>query len=291
MSEARRTARRRGRKPQIHWRERGRGPALVLINGWSASGLAWPSAWLRELRQDFRVIRPDNRGTGWSRFAETPFSIGDLAEDVIDVLDDADVDRATVLGLSMGGMIGQELAIRAPDRLHGLVLTATRGPSPTGRPLMGPRLAWQLLRPAGRRETLEVDLRKLWAAAAAPGFADERPEILEELVSQCVERPTPRPLMMHQLRAATAYGRPGRLARIETPTVVVHGELDALVHVSHGRRLAELVPAARYVELPGIGHLTPHEAPDALRAAIASVAAKAGEPESADATKPTARVS
>jgi 3-oxoadipate enol-lactonase len=260
------------RTPQIYWRERGRGPALLLVNGWSASGLAWPSAWVRELRDEFRVICPDNRGTGWSRHAETPFSIADLARDLIDVLDDAEVERATVLGVSMGGMIAAELAVSAPERVAGLVLTATRPPGPTRRPMLGPAMAWALMRPAGRRETIETYFRKLWSSAAAPGFAERCPEVLDELVAQCVERPTPRALTMQQLRAASAWGRPSRLARIATPTIVVHGDADPLVDATHARRLADLVPGARYVELAGVGHLTPQEAPDELRDAVRAVA-------------------
>src|SRR6185503_18981272 len=120
---ARRRGRHRGRRvtrartPQVFWRSGGRGPALVLLNGWSASGLAWPRTWLRELERDFRVIRVDNRGSGYSRFAPTPFTMTELADDVADVLDAADVDRAIVLGMSMGGMIAQEVAFRHGARL------------------------------------------------------------------------------------------------------------------------------------------------------------------------------
>jgi len=259
------------RKPQIHWRANGHGPALLLLNGWSTSGLAWPSAWLRELRRSHRVIRPDNRGTGYSRFAPIPFTIGDLAEDVIDVLDDAGVETATVLGLSMGGMIAQELAIRAPERIDGLVLAGTRPPGPTQGPMLSPGIAWQLMRPAGARGDLAAYFRKLWTAAAAPGFAERSPELVEELVRQGVERPTPRSLMMQQMRAATGWGRPQRLARIQAPTIVVHGLQDPLVDVRHARRLAGLIPGSRLLELPGVGHLVPQEAPDELVECIRTV--------------------
>src|SRR3712207_1314396 len=117
---------RRARRPQVHWRASGRGPALVLINGWNASGRAWPVAWLRELERRYRVVTPDNRGSGWSRHAETPFTIADLADDVLDVLDAEEIDRAGVLGISMGGMVAQEVALRAPDCVAALFLVATR---------------------------------------------------------------------------------------------------------------------------------------------------------------------
>ena len=116
--------------PQVYWAARGRGPALVLINGWSASCKTWPSAWVRELAQTHRVICPDNRGSGWSRFADTPFTLADLADDVAAVLDAEEVRTATVLGISMGGMIAQELALRHPERVERLILVGTRAPAP-----------------------------------------------------------------------------------------------------------------------------------------------------------------
>jgi pimeloyl-ACP methyl ester carboxylesterase len=91
------------RRPQVVWVAHGRGPALVLVNGWAACGAVWPRAWVRSLRERFRVITLDNRGSGWSRYAETPFTMEDLAGDVRDVLDAAGEARATVLGISMGG--------------------------------------------------------------------------------------------------------------------------------------------------------------------------------------------
>ena len=149
-------------KPQIHWRAGGRGPALLLVNGWTASGIAWPSAWVRELQETYRVIRPDNRGTGYSRFADVPFTIGDLAEDLVDVLDDAGVEHVSALGLSMGGMIAQELAIRAPERVDALVLAGTRPPGPTRGPAPAPALMMSLVRPVKRSEGLDVHFRRLW---------------------------------------------------------------------------------------------------------------------------------
>ena len=256
-------------KPQIHWRAAGHGPVLVLINGWTASGLAWPAGWVRELQQTYRVVRPDNRGTGYSRFADVPFTVGDMAEDIVDVLDDAGAERASVLGLSMGGMIAQELAIRAPERVEALVLAGTRPPDPMCGPRPAPALMLSLLRPARRREGLETYFRRLWTAAVAPGFADREPELMDELVRQSVDRPAPRSLMLHQMRAASGWGRVHRLARISAPTVVVHGTLDRFVDVRHGHRLVELIAGAQLLEVPGAGHILPLEAPEALTRALA----------------------
>jgi 3-oxoadipate enol-lactonase len=267
------TSRDRRQVSRIHWRGSGSGPPLILLNGWSASGLAWPRAWVAELGRSFRVIRIDNRGSGWSRMAEQPFTMADLAGDVIGVMDDAGVDTAVVFGLSMGGMIAQEVAMRAPDRVSGLVLAATAPPMPGYKPRTGSALAISLVRPPGFREPLDKYFAKLWSMAAAEGFAERNPELMDELVGQIMERPTPRSLVFHQLRAVMGWGHVDRLRRITAPTVVVHGSEDGLMDIRAGRRLAELIPGAKFVELPKVGHLVAHEAPEAMIELIKEVSA------------------
>ena len=113
-------------RPVVNFHSSGSGDALLLLNGWTASGLLWPDRWLRDLEARFRVIRIDNRGSGWSRSAPTPYDIGDLADDAAAVLRGLGVESATVLGLSMGGAIAQELALRYPRLVSALVLVGTR---------------------------------------------------------------------------------------------------------------------------------------------------------------------
>jgi 3-oxoadipate enol-lactonase len=262
----------RRRKPQVYWREGGRGPFLVLLNGWSASGLAWPRMWVHEVERRFRLIRIDNRGSGYSRFSDTPFTMADLADDVAAVLDAVGAERATVAGMSMGGMIAQEFAFRHGDRLDALVLIATRPPAPAYATPKTSSMVVDLLGPPHRDETLETYFTRLWSTASGEGFAEREPELIAELVAQIVARPTPRALVIQQLRAVNGWGHAERLKKITAPTVIVHGEQDRLVHVLNGRRLAKLIPGSRYLELPGIGHLPPLEAPQELLEAIVEVA-------------------
>jgi 3-oxoadipate enol-lactonase len=272
----------RRRRPHVYWREGGAGPALVLLNGWSASGLAWPRAWVIELEDTFRVIRIDNRGTGYSRFAPTPFTMPDLADDVVAVLDETETETATVLGMSMGGMIAQELALRHPDRVDGLILTATRPPAPAFYSSNASEGMWGMLRPPTRDETLEVFLHRLWAGATGKGFAEREPEAMNELVRQIVQRPTPRQMLLHQLRAVNGWGHAERLASIEIPTVVVHGDDDRLLHVENGRRLAKLIPGSQPVELEGVGHLPPVEAPERMLELIKGLGSASAAPAEAN---------
>jgi pimeloyl-ACP methyl ester carboxylesterase len=272
----------RPKRPQIHWWEAGEGPTLVLLNGWSASGLAWPRRWLESLESDYRVIRIDNRGSGFSRFAETPFTMADLADDVEAVLDATETETATVAGMSMGGMIAQEFALRHGDRLSGLVLIATRPPAPAYAVAKASSMLVDLLAPPRRGEPLEAYFTRLWTGATGAGFAGREPERIAELVRQIAERPTPKAMLLHQFRAVSGWGHAERLRRLHKPTAVVHGAEDRLIEPENGRRLAHLIPGSRLFELPGVGHLPPLEAPDDLLEVIARVNHGDRQPHTAD---------
>jgi pimeloyl-ACP methyl ester carboxylesterase len=249
-----------GQRPLVHWHEGGDGPPLLLLNGWTASGIMWPGEWLHRLEQQFRVIRPDNRGSGWSRNAPAPFTIADMADDAAAVLKAAGYTSAAVAGLSMGGMIAQELAMRHPEQVSRLVIMGSRPPSPDDL-LADSALLRKILAPPNGKP-LPAYFHDLWAEFTGPGF--NAPEVLDELVDQILTRPTPRSLLMLQTRAIAAWNGPRRLSSISAPTVIVHGVDDRLMPVGNGMRLARLIPGAGYIELRDVGHLLPHEAPDAV---------------------------
>ena len=247
----------------VNWHEGGSGPALLLLNGWTASGLVWPASWIEALEQRFRVIRVDNRGTGWSRSAPAPYTLATLADDVAAVLDACGERQATVLGSSMGGMIAQELALRHPERVGRLVLVSTAPPVPAQIvPDPAPYLT-ALARP-GSGQSLELYMATLWSAYAAPGFAEAQPKVFDEIASQIVRRVTPRQKVFDQMRAIRSWCGPDRLRQIQAPTAVVHGDRDPLMPVGNGMRLSRLIPRAEYVELQGVGHLPAYEAGDEL---------------------------
>ena len=127
---------------------------------------------------------------------------------------------------------------------------------------------WHMFRRRRPGETYRDYLYDLWVRAAGSGFAQQRPELLEELLDQLAARPTTRSAAMRQARAAGCWYGPERLTAITAPTMVVHGREDQLRPVGNGMRLARLIPGARYVELPGVGHLVPLEAMDKLPAVV-----------------------
>jgi pimeloyl-ACP methyl ester carboxylesterase len=250
-------------RPAVNWHEGGDGPALLLLNGSTASGLVWPDAWLRRLEKRYRVIRLDNRGTGWSRSAPHPFTVGDLADDARNVLRACGIGRATVLGLSLGGMIAQEFALRHPKAVDKLVLVGTRPPTPAQIPSPTDALLSLVKTPPPGRD-LRAFFVATWSELVADGFAAEHPEVMAEIADQIVRRVTPRRAVLTQARAIWSWHGAARLRRIDAPTTVVHGDRDPLLPVGNGMRLARLIPDATYLELPGVGHLVPQEAGDVL---------------------------
>lgn len=253
----------RNQGPLVHWHVGGSGPALLLLNGWSASGLVWPESWLARLEQRYRVIRIDNRGAGWSRSAPHPFTIADMADDARDVLRACGIDRAVVLGLSMGGMIAQELAIRHGGLVDKLVLAATRPPAPACVASDADMFAL-MLSPPPPNKTMPEFFTATWAQTTGEGFATDDPAIMAEIADQITQRITPRSGVLNQARAIVAWHGVRRLRRIDAPTTVVHGERDPVIPVENGKRLAKLIPHATYAHLAGVGHLVAHEAGDAL---------------------------
>lgn len=252
------------RRPEVHFHEGGSGAqTLLLLNGWTASGLLWPHDWVRQLEEHYRVIRVDNRGSGWSRSARMPCTISDMADDAATVLRRRRIRSATVLGLSMGGMIAQELAIRHGDLVDRLFLVGTRPPIPAHLP-MNPVELQAALRKRDDGETWPGFIRSLWARQVGPGFDDRHPAALDEIVTQALRRPTPQAGVMAQARAIGAWSGPRRLRRITAPTVVVHGDQDPMMAVGNGYRLARAISGARFVDVAGAGHLVPYEAPETL---------------------------
>jgi pimeloyl-ACP methyl ester carboxylesterase len=248
----------------IHHHDGGAGPALVFLNGWTASGLVWPRRLITALERDHRVIRIDNRGSGWSRHAPRPYTISDLACDARGIIDGLGLVAPTIVGLSMGGMIAQELAMRWPDRVGRLLLMGTRPPSPADTPAPAGVTASLLASPP-KGVPLRRFLRDGWATVAAPGFAAAHPGMIDEMAASIARRPTPRFALLDQARAIAAWSGAHRLQAVTVPTTVLHGTEDPLIPVRNGMRIAQLIPGARYVELANVGHLVPYEAPDEVR--------------------------
>lgn len=241
---------------RIHYRRLGdpSRPVVLLVHGLGMPGDMWIDEPQFLVDRGLQVLVPDNRGTGRSDVPTRPWTMGHMADDHRAVLDHAGVDAAIVVGISMGGMIAQQLALRAPGRVRGLVLMATWAGLPHGR-LPKPEAIRRLL-DLGRLGTGPMDREAallLIPESELPNVGKHFgrwPKILG------AQPTTPRAFMM-QFGAVATHSTGGRLDRIRVPTQVVSGEEDILVPPSNSELLAHRIPGAELELLPGIGHAVP----------------------------------
>jgi 3-oxoadipate enol-lactonase len=235
---------------------RGSGPPLLLVQGLGYGGRGWgPAADL--LAEDFLVVSYDNRGFGASDVPGGPYTVAQLAGDAAAVLDAAGLERAHVLGVSLGGMAAQELALSRPERVDRLVLVSTT-PGARGHTMPSRTVALMLeaplLPPA-------VALRRFVENALGPAAGTE---LVERIVAYRTANPPDPAGWQAQAAAGATFDALARLPEIAAPTLVVHGTEDAVVDPQNGDLLARSIPGARLELLPGCGHLASWEQPERL---------------------------
>ncbi|MGH7312321.1 MAG: alpha/beta fold hydrolase [Candidatus Rokuibacteriota bacterium] len=243
---------------EMFYVEAGTGEPLLLIMGLSGDHLAWGFQ-MAALAERYRVIAFDNRGAGQTDAPDLPYTTRMMAEDTRGLMDVLDVERARVVGVSMGGMIAQELTLRHPHRVRALHLGCTLArPDPY---LAALNATWQELRvQMGREPTLRA--MGFWLFAAAT--YNERPEFVEMIVQNALANPHPQSVtgFLRQTEAVERHDTLDRLAEIRCPTLVSVGEEDILVPPRFSQQLAARVPGARLDLVPGGGHVYFWERPD-----------------------------
>jgi len=236
----------------------GDGEPMLLIQGMSATHLAWGRPFLAALEPHFDCIVFDNRGMGRSARAELPFTIADLAADALALLDALEIDRAHAVGISMGGMVAQELALAHPERIRTLTLGATYCGGPGGRLMDADDL--RALGAAMASGDPEQVRRAMWEINLSPTFRedDSRYEVFREMAEAL---PAPGPVVMEQMRACAAHDTSARLGQLEVPTLVVHGTADRLLRSSNGEQIAALLSVEPAL-LEDVGHMFWWEQPE-----------------------------
>jgi 3-oxoadipate enol-lactonase len=240
---------------RIAWERRGDGPPLLLIHGLGYARWGWEPV-AGPLAEDFSLLLFDNRGIGESDAPPGPYTVAELAGDALGVLDAAGVERAHVLGTSLGGMVAQELALAAPERVDRLVLACTTPGGPTAAPM--PERTVQLFA-EGPTMPPEVALRRFVENALAAG-ADG--SIVDRIMEHRLAIAQPFPAWQAQAAAGTMFDAASRIGAIQAPTLVLHGTDDFVVDPANAELLAALIPGARVELFPGTGHLFFWEQPE-----------------------------
>ncbi|MFI2237361.1 alpha/beta fold hydrolase [Streptomyces chrestomyceticus] len=278
------------------WTDR-RGPAdappLLLVMGAQASGLGWPEPFVDALAVQHRVIRYDHRDTGrstWS-FDERPYRITDLAEDIVHVLDGLGVERAHLVGMSLGGMLTQIALADHPDRILSATLIGTNAMStapytrPDGvqvpvedLPGIAPEVLEMWARPVEDHGLeSELDRRVEHWRVLSGGRLPFDPAYYRALERRIIEHTGRYDVSDAPARADhSGMLRTEALAANQVPTLVISAPAEPVFPPPHPHHLAQAVGHAHLVEIPGMGHALPPEVQGPLAEAILAHTAKAG---------------
>src|SRR6202167_2313297 len=227
---------------ELSYERSGSGPPLLLIMGMSGTFGHWSEPFMNTLREDFEVIVYDHRGVGESSPLEGELTIARLGADAAGLLAALEIDSAHVLGISMGGMVGQELALAHPERIRTLALGCTYCGGP-GSSLASPAVAQRLVESL-RGGDPAVALRTGWEICISPRFRDD-PVLYDAYVARALQRPVARAVILAQMQAIAAHDTAARLPELEPPTLIVHGSADDLIPVQNAHVIAGHMPRAR----------------------------------------------
>jgi pimeloyl-ACP methyl ester carboxylesterase len=246
---------------QLYYEVHGQGPPLVLIAGVGQGRNYWELAdVLPTLTQDFRVISFDNRGIGQSSMPDMPYTVEMMAGDTLALLDQLKVERAHVIGHSLGAMIAFELGLNHPERVGGVVMLSGLYPGPSAV-LPTPAATELLLNRQGDPGELA---RRGIVVATAPGFESKHPDLVEALVQIALNRTQPPVIFLRQLGASQAYLQTDKLippATFHQPLCLLHGEADQATSYPNGELIKAKIPQAHLHLIAEAGHMLPIEQP------------------------------
>lgn len=233
---------------EINFQVQGSGEPLVLLGGLGADMFLWFRQ-IPELSKTFRVIAYDSRGAGESSKPDKPYSIELFAADAVGLLNELGIDRASIVGASLGGLVAQELALNYQDRVKKLVLvcTAPKRPRPRLRDLPA------ILMTMRRSGDPATDIRRSFKLFTTPEWFESHGDLVQQYVDWRVAHPQPPFAYKRQQDATQDYNTENRVGQIKAPTLIIHGEEDRVVPLKNAQWLAEHIPGAK-LSLIHAGH-------------------------------------
>jgi len=242
----------RVRDLNLYCESHGGGEPLLMIMGLGGSALAWEPALVADLARSFRTIVYDNRGTGRSDQPDEEYSIDGLAADATALLDALGIERAHILGVSMGGMVAQEFALHYPARVQTLTLGCTTAGGRNAVP--APPEAMAILM-APRNGLSDADLiRRAWPLNYTSAYIQGHRAELDEGIARVLAYPTPAFAYKRQLTATFKFNTYDRLPEIKAPTLVISGADDALMPARNSEIIAGRIPGAQVKLIPNASH-------------------------------------
>jgi 3-oxoadipate enol-lactonase len=247
---------------KLRYEIRGNGEPVALIMGFSGSGRGWGEPFLKLMEARFKIFVIDNRGTGESDRPQAEFTLGELAADILAVLDHAKTPRAHIFGISMGGMIAQEFAVAYPERTRGLVLGCTNCGS--SHSVAADPAALANLIPAPGMDPIEA-ARRAFSVACGKAFLNSEAgqAILNQAIADMGNYPiTPLDTLMRQGQAVAGFDSFARLGQIKSPTLIIHGDDDSIVPYPNAEVLHGAIAGSTKHTLEAAGHMFFWEVPE-----------------------------
>lgn len=256
-------------RQNLYYEIHGEGPPLILIMGIGYDATLWGLHQVPGLSKNYQVIVFDNRDVGRSSQASGSYTIADMADDLAALLDGLNIERTSVLGLSMGAMIAQEFALRYPHRINKLVMTGTSADNNEAK--FDPISVWSFVKSHDDKGLTFAAQQFLWL------FSDtfvRNAEAVDQTLQMLGSNPNPQSseAFGRQADAYVKHNTLSRLGEIKAPTLVVCGERDRLTPPWVSRRVADAIPDARYHQIdgPGSSHVLPLERPDDFNTIVMS---------------------
>ena len=251
----------------IYYEVHGEGEPLLLIMGYGDSAEQW-FCQITDLCMEYRVVAFDNRGAGRSDKPDIPYTMEMMAGDIAGLLDALAIDAAHVYGISMGGMIAQEFALRYPERVLSLILGCTMCGGTHAILPDQEAMTFPFDVERAKRLTPDEMAKEMLPFMYTQEFIDNNPDIVDQYIAKLVEYFPPPHGFIRQAEAMMGHDTYDRLPQIKAPTLVITGTADRLVPVENSKILASLIPNDELVILKNIGHGFFIEAADEANEAI-----------------------
>jgi len=248
---------------------------ILLIMGISNDALGWPPQFIKSfLDKGYQVIRYDHRGTGLSDWNENfdqkhPYSLSDMALDAVSILDTLQIEKANIIGISMGGMIAQELAINHPNKVQSLTSIMSSGNIfDQELPPISSEVAYELITVAIKYSIIGTEKNMIKLHLASRNIlAGDSPqalnikEISQQVLYNIRKRKgyNPKVSQQHQAAVSASGSRYDQLKSLKIPTLIIHGKADPFIPIEHGKKCVNLIPNADSLWIENMGHDIPNE--------------------------------
>jgi len=229
-------------------------PPLVLIGGWAS--YRW--IWFRQIpafKEKYRCVVFDNRGAGRSSKPDYPYTMEMFADDTVGLMDSLKIENAHILGISMGGLIAQQIAISYPEKIRSLILVSTHFGGPNSIPMDDKTMALLIALPT---ETISKEQARdmRYRATFSPQFLQENRSVMEQIDEWAERHPAPLYAQVHQSSAVGGFNAESEVKQISAPTLIIHGDSDRAVPTRNSELLADSISNSKLVLIEGGSHFS-----------------------------------